>query len=332
MPSILLLPGDGQGPGAIAAAEAAISAAAENVEIVRGDIGFSGYEKHGSALPHETLDLISGCDAALCGPTSDFNDGDTARNPLEDLIGQLRPYAVSVDYRTLADDLGARGVDVTVWGCGSSPNSEVSETRGIDGITVSKYIRSTFYARMMDAAAGDCERDGCVSVACIASPDMFPESSDVFFEAFREAFDRDGTERPCLGVAEWFSEAYRSPDRFQCLIVADLCVESVRGAVAGITGRADTAPERHTGEFGSLYTVSKDTGCKNGSDIVSAIDAASHALRDIGETEAAATVAKALGEAVSNGERPVCMGGALEPWTFAEKVVARVHSLISGSD
>ena len=185
---------------------------------------------------------------------------------------------------------------------------------------------------MMDAAAGDCERDGCVSVACIASPDMFPESSDVFFEAFREAFDRNGTERPCLGVAEWFSEAYRSPDRFQCLVVADLCVESVRGAVAGITGRADTAPERHTGEFGSLYTVSKDTGCKNGSDIVSAIDAASHALRDIGETEAAATVAKALGEAVSNGERPACMGGALEPWTFAEKVVARVHSLISGSD
>lgn len=324
MPSILLLPGDGKGPGAIGAAEKAISAAAPDVEIVKGDIGFPAYEKEGSYLPHETLDLVGGSSAAICGPTSDYGDGDAQRNPLDVLIGQLKPFARSKVFTTLAGDLGTPGAGATIWGCGPGPSSEVSETLGVDGITVSKYLRSAFYSRMMRAAAEDSVSKGYTRAACIASPDLFPESSDIFYTEFDEAFAGTGMEHVRVAVSDWVSAAFRGADGLQCLVVADLCLDPVEGAVAGITGRTNTVPTRYAGDFGSLYTVSEDPECTDGSDVVSAVSAAALALRDVGMPKNADALYKALSDTVSAGERPACMDGGLAPWEFVERVCSRL--------
>lgn len=328
MPSILLLPGDGKGPEAIAAAEAVISAATDEVEIVRGDIGFSAYEKLGSYIPHDTLETVSGCSAAICGPTSDFGEGDAVRNPLDVLIGQLRPFARAKVYTTLSDDLGAHGSWITVWGCGPNPSGEVSETLGVDGITISKYLRSAFYSRMMGAAAADSASKGYTDAACIASPELFPESSEIFYNEFEEAFEDSGISHRRYGISDWISEACRSLDGFQCLVVADLCLDPVEGAVGGITGRRGTVPVRYVGEFGSLYTVSDGTECTDGSDTVAAISAAAQALRDVGLNGRADAVAAALSGTVSSGERPACMGGGLAPSDFVERVCSRLREPI----
>lgn len=290
---------------------------------MKGDIGFPAYEKEGSYLPHETLDLVSQCSASICGPTSDYGEGDAQRNPLDVLVGQLKPFARSKVYTTLADDLGTHGAGATIWGCGPGPSSEVSETLGVDGITVSKYLRSAFYSRMMRAAAEDAASKGYTWAACIASPDLFPESSDVFYSEFDDAFRDSGIDHPCFAVADWITAAFKGLD-LQCLVVADLCLDPVEGAVAGITGRVGTVPTRFAGDFGSLYTVSENPECTDGSDVVSAISAAALALRDVGMPRNADALFKALSDTVSAGERPACMRGHLAPWEFVESVCSRL--------
>lgn len=328
MPSILLLPGDGKGSEAIGAAEKAISLAAPEVEIVHGDIGFSGYERHGSYLPHETMDLISSCSTAISGPTSDFGEGGAVRNPLDVLISQLRPFARSKTYRDLASRPGAPGSEVTVWGCSPSPSSEVSETRGVDGITVSKYLRSAFYSRMMAAAREDAVNKGYSESACIASPEIFPESSEVFFSEFDETFAGSGIRASRYSVSDWLSIACHGLDGFQCLVAADLCLDSVEGVAAGITGRKGTVPVRYSGGFGSLYTISDDTDCVDGSDVVAAVSAVALALRDLGLASAADSVAEALSDSFSAGELPACMGGGLAPSEFSEGICSRLREPI----
>ena len=94
MPKIALLPGDGYGPSIIEAAERTLSMVADDIEIVRGDIGFAAYERTGEFLPYETKELAVECGDVICGPVKDCRDeSGKAFNPLEALKADLDLYA-----------------------------------------------------------------------------------------------------------------------------------------------------------------------------------------------------------------------------------------------
>ena len=157
MERILFLPGDGQGPASVDAAMRIVSAVDGAVEAAVGDIGSAAYEKYGSSLPYETLDLVGGCPVIVSGPTQESIDG---RDPLADLMGQMDLYGRRRRFVTLADGLGVPGTDVTIWGTSASGRAGISETRDVDGVTISKHIGTAVYARIMAAAMTDMELRG----------------------------------------------------------------------------------------------------------------------------------------------------------------------------
>ena len=158
MPKIALLPGDGYGPSIIEAAKRTLEMSTSDIEIVCGDIGFAAYERTGEHIPYDTKELALECGSVICGPVKEYKD-DAGRlhNPLEALKADLDLYAVSRSFRTLADDLGVPGMDITLWASNMTLGSDVVESRDIDGITISKYIRSSSYSRMMARALSDME-------------------------------------------------------------------------------------------------------------------------------------------------------------------------------
>ena len=308
MDRILLLSGDGYGPSIIDAAERTISMATSDVEIVRGDIGFAAYERTGELLPHDTTDLVRECGNVICGPVKDYRDeGGKTVNPLESLKVSLDLYAIVRCFRTLSDDLGVPGLDITLWASNMTVGSDIVESRDIDGITISKYIRSSSYSRMMARALTDLELSGRGSVVCVTQDTLFPDSSNMFSEAFDSLFD---------------------PSAFDYIVCADLYSNVAAGIMAGMTGGNRLTPIAYVGEdcnliVPGLYKTFEDVP-KGYANPTSAISSAAMSLFDMGRKDEALSIVRALKETYNAGERTPDVGGTLTTEDFTDRVLSRI--------
>lgn len=329
MERILLLPGDGFGPSIIDAAERTMAMASDGIEIVRGDIGFSAYERTGEFLPIDTVEAVRDSGTVICGPVKDYRD-DSGRtvNPLEALKVHLDLYAVVRCFRTLADDLGVPGLDVTLWASNPALGSDIIESRDIDGITISKYIRSSSYSRMMARALTDMELSGKGSVACVTQDLIFPDSSNLFRESFDSLFDPAAYRTAHMDVQYWASRVVREPRAHDYIVCADLYSNVAAGILAGLSGGNRLTPIAYVGEgcnliVPGLYKTFEDVP-KGYANPTSAILAGAMALTNMGRREEAFSIIRALTETYAAGERTPDVGGTLSTEEFTDRVLSRI--------
>ena len=321
MERILFLPGDGQGPSSVAAVARIVSAADDSVEAVTCEIGSAAYERYGEFLPYETLDQVGRCKVIVSGPTSDTRDG---RNPLESLMSQLDLYGRRRRFRILADDLGVPGTDVVVWGTSQSGRADISETREVDGITISKYISTASYARVMGAAMTDLELGGIPRATCVAREDLFPESSASIYEAFDAMFCRDGIESSHACVVDWIPAFLRDPASYGLIVASDLYAILTEKLVAALTGGEALSPVKLVGDGSTLILPCGDAPAGGPECPVASVVTAAEALADVGHREEADRVTAALADALSEG-RPSGAGGDMGAEAFADIVVSHLR-------
>ena len=315
MERILFLPGDGQGPASVDAAMRIVSAVDGAVEAAVGDIGSAAYEKYGSSLPYETLDLVGGCPVIVSGPTQESIDG---RDPLADLMGQMDLYGRRRRFVTLADGLGVPGTDVTIWGTSASGRAGISETRDVDGVTISKHIGTAVYARIMAAAMTDMELRGACRAECIAREDLFPEASGSIYESFDLLFQREGIESRRCNVTDWVPRFVSDPASFGFIVASDLYAIIAERLAASFTGGISMSPLKLVGGDSTLILPCGESGTGNS---VSAAMTAVYALEDIGHREEAARAEEAVRRALA--EEPE--SGRIEPGAFADLVVSMLR-------
>ena len=329
MSRILALPGDSIGPSVIGAAVEVIGAVADDIEIVDGDIGFSAYEASGQYLPLETVDLAGECGTILCGPVRVVRDDKgRPKDPLETLKIQLDLYSMVRRFTTLSPDLGKEGMDITLWGSNTIAGRDIVETRDIDGITLTKYIRSSSYSRMMARALTDMEMCGGTKVKCITREDIFPESSALFEESFTSLFEANGLETQCTNVPTWASRIVRDPLEDEYIICADLYSHVAAGILAGLAGGNHLYPVGFAGDSnfllipGSIHLF--EDVQKEYVNPTSAIFAGAMALSNLNRRGAATSIINALKETYVAGDRTPDMGGTLTTDEFTRRVIGRL--------
>ncbi len=291
------------------------------MEIVHGDIGFSAYERYGEVLPYETFDQVSECDSLICGQTEDFGEGDNIRNPLRMLMSQMDLYARSRTFRTLIAGKGVDDLEITFWGSNINPNIDVTETETLDGITISKFIRSSFYARMMGAARSDMERKGVDDVLCIAQATLFPDSSRMFYESFEGVFRDDSTTIGYLNICDWISGLPMDPYGHSFVVASDLYLSVAESAAAGLTGGYDAVPTKFVSDDKTLVKVGHRSNPANS---VSSLMAASIALDDLDLTEESKMIVDAVKNTIDSGIIPRDFHGDCEPKVFIDSVISRL--------
>ncbi|MBQ8179653.1 MAG: hypothetical protein IJ026_04315 [Candidatus Methanomethylophilaceae archaeon] len=329
MDRILVLPGDGIGPSIMESAVKVIGAACSDVEIVHGDIGFSAYEVSGHHLPYETLDLAGECDNILCGPVrTTRDDRGSERDPVETLKIQLDLYAMTRTFRTLAPDLGPEGMEVTLWATNTDLGQDVVETRDMDGITLTKYSRSSSYSRMMGKALSDMEMSGKRRVACIGRGDLFPESSGLFRESFDSLFDDGIYGITHMDVPEWSSRVVREPMSNDYIVCADMYSHVAAGILSGLTGGNHITPVGFVGDSSTLYLPGN---MHTFEDIppeyvnpTSAILAGASALFNMNRRAEAESIVEAVRDAYMAGKRTPDMGGDLTGSGFTDLIVGSI--------
>ena len=330
MSRILALPGDSIGPSVIGAAVEVIGAVADDIEIVDGDPGFSAYEASGQYLPLETLDLAGECGTILCGPVRVVRDDKgRPKDPLETLKIQLDLYSMVRRFTTLSPDLGKEGMDITLWGSNTIAGRDIVETRDIDGITLTKCVRSASYCRMMGRALSEIEVSGRKKISCITRGDIFPESSDLFEESFNSLFGSTDMEVRCVNVSRWASEIVRDPCRDDSVICADLYSHVVAGILAGLAGGNHLTPLGFAGDSnyllipGNMQTFEEIP--KEYANPTSAMVAGAMALTRMNRRSASDNIINALRETYRAGDRTPDMGGDMTTEQFTMSVIGRLQ-------
>jgi len=322
---VLLLPGDGIGPIVTAAAEKVLSMATDSVEIVHGMIGKSAFEETGQYLPHETMDLLDECKIILSGPVFTPESG---VDPLKTLKVQLDLYARARYFRTLAPDLGVDGLEMVLWGSNNNVSSEITEVTELDGVTISKYIKSTSYSRMMSLALSDVEIRKLERVTCLRRPDFFPISSGMFADTFQTMFPADVYETRILNVKDWASHLLKTPSLDQCIICVDMYSHVVSGMLGGLTGYDHLCPTCYIGDEYRLYQPRHKATIEGLEDKyinpTASILSSATILRDLGLKDEAESIVNAVKETYVAGERCPDVGGNLTTDEFVEKIISRV--------
>ncbi|HEX9014144.1 MAG TPA: isocitrate/isopropylmalate family dehydrogenase, partial [Anaerolineaceae bacterium] len=90
---ICILPGDGIGPEVIEAAVAVLNALGLDLEYQTGEIGFAAYQKLGTPLPEQTLELVRASQATLFGAVTTPPNLAGYRSPILRLRKELDLYA-----------------------------------------------------------------------------------------------------------------------------------------------------------------------------------------------------------------------------------------------
>ena len=329
MDKILVLAGDGIGPSLVSSAVKILEVMCDNVDISYGDIGFTAYEATGHYLPMETMDLASENDVIFCGPAKIPKEATGSdSNPAELLKIQLDLYAKAKVFSTPAEDLGVKDMNVTLWGSTTSPGKDVVETRDMDGITLTKYVRSASYSRMMARALTDLEYSGKKNVACLTRDDIFPESSHMFKELFNTLFDKETYNTELLNICEWANRVVRAPHTYDYVVCADLYSNVAAGMLAGLTGGTHITPEAYVGDNHLMLMpgemdVYEDIAPEYANP-TSAITASAMALFSKNRKQDAQDIMNALHQTYAAGERTPEFGGTLTTTEFTDAVLKRI--------
>ncbi|MBQ7621144.1 MAG: hypothetical protein IJV02_01860 [Candidatus Methanomethylophilaceae archaeon] len=328
---ILFLEGDGIGPSILGSAESVLKAATDSLEIIHGSIGREAFDKTGQYLPHETMDLLDECNIILSGPVFTGEQGEDA---LKSLTIQLDLFAKVKHFRTLAPDLGAEGVDISLWSSNNNIDAEISEIPDLDGIMLSKYVKNTAYNRMMQLARANNDRYGIKRISCLLKSDFFPLSSNMFKESFESTFPADEYETEILNVGEWTAKAVKSPPQEQCVLCVDLYNEIAAGILGGITGYSYLTPTCFVGEQYKLYMPSRRPeydDITEGEFInpTSAIQSVASILRQSGLDKEAFVVRDSLIDAYMDNKRTPDLGGDLTTVQFTDMVVENIQSRLA---
>jgi homoisocitrate dehydrogenase len=115
MPSVCIIPGDGIGQEVIPAAERVLRAAVSGLEVVRADAGWDCFLRCGAAVPHETLEAVRSCGAALFGAVaSPARKVEGYRSAILTLRQALDLYANLRPVRSLPGVSPRAGVDLLI--------------------------------------------------------------------------------------------------------------------------------------------------------------------------------------------------------------------------
>ncbi len=290
------------------------------LEIVSGGIGYSAYEKCGQDIDVETLDALAECKGVICGPVQPRTDGrGKMHDPLDVLKTHMGLFAMMRPFETYGNH-GVSGVSAKIWAGTTAIGRDAVETRELDGITLTKYVRMSFYQRTMRLACADMKLHGEKEVACISRDDIFPESSALFRQAFDETFG-EGFERAHLNVIRWAEEMVSHPLRFRNVICADLYSNVAAGIAAGLTGGNRLAPYFYPGDNTNLVYINRpgDFQPDGTANPTSALVSVALTLQYNSRIPGADTVMDALRATYAEGTSTPDMGGTATAREFADR-------------
>jgi isocitrate dehydrogenase (NAD+) len=323
---ITLIPGDGIGPDVTDAVVHILAAARVAIEWERQDAGIVAVEQGRPPLPPELIESIRRNAVALKGPvTTPVGEGFTSVNvglrKGLDLYANLRPV-----WNLPGVPARFSNVDLVIVRENTEDLYAGLEHQIVPGVVESlKIITEKASTRIGRFAFEYARKHRRARVTAIHKANIMKMSDGLFLDSVRAVarefpeitYDERIIDAACMQLV-------LTPERFDVLvlpnlygdIVSDLCAGLVGGL--GVVGAANLGPT--CAVFEAVHGSAPDIAGKGIANPTALLLSAVLMLHHIDETAAAEAVMKALGAALSAGNRTRDLGGSATTREFADAV------------
>jgi isocitrate dehydrogenase (NAD+) len=253
---VVLLPGDGIGPEVTEAARRVVEAAGLDVEWIEMPIGALAFERHGDALPAQTLQAIRATGTALKGPTTTpIAKGHSSANVR--LRKELELYANIRPVKTVPGLETPYGhVDLVVVRENTEDLYAGFENEVAPGVVTSiKVITDRASRRIAKFAFRYAETWARKRVTAVHKANIMKKADGLFLAccadeakpyAGKIAFDDVLVDALCMKLV-------RNPGSFDVLLLENLYGDIVSDLAAGLIGGLGLAPGANYGEGGAVF-------------------------------------------------------------------------------
>lgn len=320
---ITLLSGDGIGPVLAEEMAEALNLLGEKIgfqcELRRCSFGREAYLKTGTPLPEETVESIRSSDAAIAAAV-DAKDvaGPTPVGLLRKKLGlfaDVRPVRARPGRWSLREDLDLVIIREITQGFLSDRNLHAGSGEWMSDENTAFSLRVITYEasrRIADYAFDYAEKNGRKKVTALHKASIFKQTCGTFLRACRDA----AAVHPGIAYEEAVADSAANgliahPERYDVLLTTNLFGDILSDEAAALV--SSLAPSVNQGPDTRVYLPVTHSPAyealeQDRYDPIPGFLCLHMLLRDLGETEAAALLDKAVGKALS---RPECRASAL---------------------
>ena len=321
--SVCLLPGDGIGRDVIPAAREALLATGLRCRFVEAEVGWECFERHGTALPDETLEAVRAADASLLGAVaSPSRRVPGYRSPVVGLRQALDLFACVRPVRSPALAGCRPGIDMVIIRENSEGLYAGREERsgsGEDISAVAQRVITRRASRRIAAFALDyARRNNRRRITIVHKANVLRETCGLFRESALEILTPP-EQAETIAVDELLVDtaAYhvvRSPERFDMVVTTNLFGDILSDAASAWGGGLGLAASANIVQAGAIFEPvhgsAPDIAGRGIANPLAAIGAARLLLDHLGETDRARRLAHAVDATLRAGILSPDLGGS----------------------
>jgi len=334
--TICLIPGDGIGQEVIPAAAEVLQALKLDLTFVEAQAGFACFEKHGSALPEDSLALARRSDAVLFGATSSPSTIVAGyRSPILALRREFDLYANLRPVFSLPGSFSRPDIDLLIVRENTEGLYSGREYRDGDAAVAERVISRQGSERIVRIA---CEQAMARSKAGGKSPRLtIVHKANVLKLTdglFRECALKVAAEFPEIQVNESLVDAaamklVKAPESLDVLVTTNLFGDILSDEASALVGGLGVAPSANVGKgspvFEPVHGSAPDIAGQGIANPVGALLSSVMMLETLGFTEAAGRLRQAVLDTLATGLCTVDLGGKASTRQFTNAVINRLN-------
>ncbi len=335
MHRVVCIPGDGIGPSITAAVRRIIEAAGVEITWIEAEAGLGTFERRGTPLPDQTVDLIRTNRIALKGPLttpvgSGFRSINVALRKEFDLYVNLRPVRSfqGVHSRFTDVDLVIFRENTEGLYSGVEHYIDARKSAAESVAIVTRYGSE----RIIRAAFEYAVRNRRKKVTVVHKANILKYTSGMFLEIGREiAEEYPSIEFDDKIVDNMAMQMVMHPERFDVIVTTNLFGDILSDLACGLIGGLGLAPGANIGDevaiFEAVHGSAPDIAGKNIANPTALLLSAVMMLRYLDEDEAAERIDTALVSVLEEGKSvtPDLAGeNGVSTDAMADAVIARL--------
>ncbi len=330
---LCVIPGDGIGREVIPAAVEVLRAVGLDFEAIYAEAGWDCFERHGTALPPETLEQACRSDAVLFGAVSSplcrvegYSSPIVALRRELDLFGNLRP---SHSWPVASSQ---PGIDLLLVRENTEclyVKRERREGEGVHERAVAERVITRLGSERIARLACDWAMKRRRRLTIVHKANVLPETCGLF----RETALAVAAGYPDLAVQEMLVDAaamrlVTHPQAFDVIVTTNLFGDILSDEAAGLVGGLGLAPSANLGErhalFEPVHGSAPDIAGQNKANPIAAILAAAMLLDHVGQAERAGRIYAAVEHVLRHGPHTPDLGGAATTGQMAKEIETRI--------
>lgn len=332
---VVFLPGDGIGPEVASSARRVLAAADVEIEWLDMDLGLCALEKHGDALPPETLAAVREYGVALKGPTTTpIGSGHISANvrlrrELE-LFANVRPVKTVPGLETVHGPVDMVIVRENTESLYAGLENEVAP--GV--ITSIKVITDKACRRISKFAFAYAESWGRKEVTAVHKANIMKLADGLFLDCAREASQHaaEGIAFSDVLVDALCMHMVTNPARYDVLLLENLYGDIVSDLAAGLIGGLGLAPGGNYGAdcavFEAIHGTAPDIAGKGIANPIAMILSAAMMCHHLGRPDAYTRIRRGVAS-VTRADRDALtpdLGGSGTTDSLTEAIIAGVRA------